>query len=149
MGARFGFTDGRTREKFLAPAHTDTHPRDHIMADPKKSAEFQQRSRPIVDEVVKRICSCVPKDWRLAMLQLDVSYSPVTERRSIKHRLWNPLTDQEVCDFPGTLFQATNALHTIFVEYDQPWGRCLFSFSFAGEGRNYQIDYHYGPPNTV
>lgn len=118
-----------------------------IMADPNKAAEFERRSRPISDNLINDLRRVVPPDWRIAMLQLDVSFSPATGMRSTKHRLWNPLTDAEVRDFPETLFQTTTALHAIFAEYQQAWTRCLVLYRLDPRGAvECEINYHYGLP---
>lgn len=81
------------------------------------------------------------------MLQLDVSFSPATGVRSTKRRLWNPLTDSEVRDFPEGLFQTTPALHAVFSEYQQAWTRCLVLFRLDSRGgAECEINYHYGLP---
>jgi hypothetical protein len=89
----------------------------------------------------------VPRDWRIAMLQLDVSFSPINGARSIKHRLWNPLTDGEIRDFPEALFQTTTVLHAVFAEYQQAWTRCLVLYRLDPRGGvACEINYHYGRP---
>ncbi len=128
------------------------HTSDHVqhtmnpfsMPDPKKNAEFQRRSQPITDDLVKHLQGLVPAGWRIAMLQLDVSFSPINGMRSIKHRLWNPLTDIEICDFPEALFQTTTALHTVFTEYHQAWTRCLVRLCPSPRGGvGCEFNYHY------
>jgi len=120
------------------------------MADPNKSAEFHRRSQPLTDELIKQLRSLVPRHWRIALLQLDVSFSPFTEARAIKHRLWNPLTGAEVRDFPEALFQTTTSLHAIFAEYQQAWTRCLLLYRLDPRGGvECEINYHYAHPQPA
>ncbi len=114
------------------------------MADPNKSLEFQNRSQRFTDELINHLRTLVPREWQIATLQLDVSFSPFNGTRSIKHRLWNPLTDGEIRDFPETLFQTTTALHAVFAEYQQDWKRCLVLFRRdPGGGIECEFNYHY------
>lgn len=117
------------------------------MADPNKKAEFERCSQPITDDLIKHLRSLVPRDWRIAMLQIDVSFSPMNGMRSAKHRLWNPLTDAEIGDFPEALFQTTTALHSVFAKYQQSWTRCLVLYSLDPRGGiECVINYHYASP---
>ncbi len=77
---------------------------------------------------------CIPRGWQTAELHLDVAYSELTRVRSVKHRLYNPATDEEVLDFPEALFQATTGLHAIFTEYGQAWKSCVLPLTFNSGG---------------
>ena len=111
------------------------------MHDPRQ-ADFESRSRPFRDQLVRHLQALVPRDWRLAMLQLDVTLSPVHGARSITHRLWDPVTDAEIRDFPEALFQTTADLHSICSEYGQAWVRALMFYRTNPEG-GFQIETHY------
>ena len=117
------------------------------MANPNSKVEFQQRIQPITDDLIRHLRGMVPRDWRIAMLQLDVSFSPLNGTRSTRHRLWNPLTDAEVHDFPEALFHNTSALHAVFTEFHQVWTRCLVQIRPNSRGGNEcEINYHYARP---
>jgi hypothetical protein len=104
------------------------------MPDPAKHMEFIENQQRASNELLARILPCIPRGWRTAELLLDVGYSKFTSVRSVKHRLVNPATHEEVLDFPEPLFQAATALHIVFTEYDQDWKRCVLKLFFNGAG---------------
>jgi hypothetical protein len=110
-----------------------------------RSPDFEGRSRPIEDQLIRHLQALIPRDWQLAMFQLDVTLSPTHGTRSIRHRLWNPVTDAEIRDFPEALFQTTSDLHLVFSEYGQAWVRCLMFYRSDPAG-GLQIETHYRYP---
>jgi hypothetical protein len=106
------------------------------------SADFERLSRPVSDRLIKQLQALIPRTWPVAMLQLDVTLSAATGARSIKHRLWNPVSDAEFRDFPEEFFQTTTELHSIFSEYGQPWVRSLTFYQTSPKG-GIQIETHY------
>jgi hypothetical protein len=107
-----------------------------------RSPEFESRMRPVQDQTFRILQALIPGDWRIAMLQLDVALSPLHGTRSIRHRLWNPLTDAEIRDFPEALFQTTTDMHSVFSEYGQAWVRCLIFYRLGPAG-GIQVETHY------
>ena len=60
------------------------------------------------------VLSCVPAHWRVAMLELVVGGIPQMDIRSIRHRLHNPATGEEIDDLTQEVFDDTHALHAVF-----------------------------------
>ena len=116
------------------------------MVDPKKQLEFHEKQSVALDALLREIAACVPRGWRIAVLGLDVAYSPHTKVRSIKHRLRNPVTNAEVRTFPQSLFHAATALHIVFTEYGQAWIHGAFTLTYDSKGRmrERKANYKYG-----
>lgn len=104
------------------------------MVDPARHMEFHERQQRASNELLASLLPCIPSDWQLAELQLNVAYSPFTGVRSVKHRLVNPTTHEEVLDFPESLFQTATGLHVVFTAYEQAWKRCVMKLFFNSSG---------------
>lgn len=89
----------------------------------------------------------IPANWREARLELEARYSPMTQTRAIQHRLTNPITSEELQDFPDRLFDASTALHTVFTQYDQAWKRAVIELTYHANGsfRQHKANYTYDP----
>lgn len=111
--------------------------------DPEKRQAFETECDQIVDQIVRHLLALTEGQWQILQLQLDAVLHP-GGARSIQHRLWNPLTDETITDFPESLFAETNRLHDHFARHDQSWSRCLFTLRGQSGGQfSCTVDYYY------
>ena len=80
------------------------------------------------------------------MLQLDAGTSEIAGARAVKHRLWDPLTNQEIQDFPERFFEVTTCLHAVFSMHGQAWDRCVIIARRDGKRVKCETHYYYGGP---
>ncbi len=105
------------------------------MNDHARHMEFHNQQQAAMQRLRQHVLSCVPSHWRVATLELDVGGIPQMGIRSIRHRLHNPATGEEIDDLTQEVFDDTHALHTVFAEFDQAWRRCHVTFELDGSGR--------------
>jgi hypothetical protein len=110
--------------------------------------DFLQQSQALSDELLEHLRALIPAGWALAILRLDVGLSALACARAVKHRLWNPLTDQQVEDFPERFFEVTTCLHAVFSMHGKAWSRCLIVCRRDGERVQCDTHYHYGKPKS-
>ena len=119
----------------------------HVMSmlDPDRHMEFHNRQMRATDELLVSLAPCIPPHWCTPELHLQASWSPITKARSIRHRLLNPSTGEEITDFPERLFGATHALHAICVEFDQNWRGCVVKRTPGAPGKQpgWEINFEY------
>lgn len=121
--------------------------KQHTAMNNQRHLEFHERQTAAMQQLIDALCLTIPKNWRQARLELEVSYSPFTQTRAIQHRLTNPITSEGIGDFPHSLFAASTALHVVFTEYEQAWKRAVIELAYDTNGRFRQskANYTYGP----
>jgi hypothetical protein len=113
--------------------------------DPAQRQKFEADCDRLIDEIIHHLFKLTASRWRTVQFQLDAVLHP-GGARSIQHRLWNPLTDESITDFPEELFNDTNRLHGLFQRHGQCWSRCLFTVRPQPGGKfDCTVDYHYPP----
>lgn len=105
------------------------------MNDHARHMEFHNQQQAAMQRLRQHVLRCVPAHWRVAALELDVGGVPQMGLRSIRHRLHNPATGEEVDDLTQMVFDDTHALHAVFTEFDQAWRSCTISFEIDSSGR--------------
>ena len=89
------------------------------------NSEHEKRVDAAQTEVLRLLAPLIAKKWEMAIFQIDVCRTARDEPPTITHRLWNPMTDDEVFDFSDALFLAVEALNALFTQNKQHWKRGL------------------------
>lgn len=108
--------------------------------------EHQNRMDAAETEVLRLIAPLIAKTWQMAIFQIDVSRTTRDEPPTITHRLWNPMTDEEVYDFSDAIFLAVEVLNALLTQNKQHWKRGLFIHEMVVGRREIRTNYLFVEP---
>jgi len=104
------------------------------MNNADKQAEFQGRQQRAMVRLMVECRQLIPTDWREAILEID--RNDMSEgSRTIKHRLHNKITGEEIFNFSDRMFIASSLLHGLYSRYDMEWNHCILTMWFDDAGK--------------
>lgn len=103
-----------------------------MLPDPAKAAEFQSRQTPLMEVLYREMCACIPPDWNLAVLEVDVADAPPGEGTAFACRLYNPASRMALQDLPPRVVRAATSVYALCCEYLHLWIRGTFTMVRRG-----------------
>lgn len=118
------------------------------MISPESNREFEHRQGPVIRALVDHVNSCVPRDWGIAALELDVQKMQPGGRMTLRHRLYNPGSRRDLVEFPQALFETTSRYHALCCEFGHSWVRAtvVLVFNLHHELMRHEMHYEYARP---
>ena len=104
------------------------------MVDSAEDSEFEKREEEWMGRLLYQCRQVIPGSWREAVLELEGRYSGETGKRSVSHRLRNPLTGEQITEFTQQLFMVSNMVHALHIMAGNEWERCVVEMGFDEDG---------------